>query len=380
MSEFTIDFLVSRSDLRETRIERGPTPDGVVVAPGQALLAIDRFAFTANNVTYAAFGEGMGYWKFFPARAPWGRVPVWGFANVARSRCDGIAPGERVYGYFPMSSHLVVQPERVTAGSFGDASAHRSALPPVYNQYSRIQYSRILAGPLELAGEDATMLFRPLFLTAFLIDDLLGDEVCFGARTAVIASASSKTALALAFLLSRRSESRCEVIGLTSSAHRAFVESTACYDRVLSYGETDALDVEPSVFIDMAGDGRVLAAVHRRLGEALRYSAIVGATHWDAPRPPADLPGPKPAFFFAPDRARERVADWGAAGLDARVAAAWQPFAAAAARWIKVEHHFGPDAVRAAYLAVLEGRAEPDRGLALSLRTAASARGSAAGG
>ena len=137
---------------------------------------------------------------------------------------------------------------------------------------------------------------------------------------------------------------------------------------MLAYDAIDSLDVEPSVFVDMAGDGRVLSAVHRRLGDSLHYSCLVGATHWDAPRAPSALPGPKPSFFFAPDRVRERVADWGAAGLDARVNAAWQPFAAAAARWIKVEHHSGPEAVRAAYLAVLDGRAAPDRGLVLSLR------------
>ncbi len=363
MGDPTIDFLVNRSDLRATTVERGPAAETLPLAAGQVRLAIDRFALTANNVTYAAFGDAMGYWKFFPARAPWGRVPVWGFADVVHTRHEGLALGDHVYGYFPMSTHLVVQPDRVTQASFVDASAHRAALPPVYNQYTRIA-----AGPRDPALEDATMLFRPLFVTSFLIDDLLGDEVFFGARSAVIASASSKTALALAFLLSRRAGERCEVVGLTSAAHRAFTESTGCYDRVLGYDAIDSLDVEPSVFVDMAGDGRVLAAVHRRLGDALRYSCLVGATHWDAPRAPAELPGPKPAFFFAPDRVRERVTDWGAAGLDARVNTAWQPFAAAAARWIKVEHHSGPDAVRAAYLAVLEGRASPERGLVLSLR------------
>ena len=45
------------------------------------------------------------------------------------------------------------------------------------------------------------MLLRPLFMTAFLLDDLIADNDCFGARTVVLSSASSKTALSLAFLL-----------------------------------------------------------------------------------------------------------------------------------------------------------------------------------
>ncbi len=366
MSEATIDFRVSRSDLRTCTVSRGPAPDALPLAPGQVLLAIDRFALTANNVTYAAFGDAMGYWKFFPADAPWGRVPVWGFAAVARSAHAELAAGERVYGYFPMSTHLVVQPERVTAASFVDAAAHRAGLPPVYNHYARV------ARRSDAALEDAQMLLRPLFTTSFLLDDLLAEERFFGAQSVVLASASSKTALSLGFLLSRRAGARPEVIGLTSRANLAFTASTGCYDRVLDYDAIDSLPVAPSVFVDMAGDGRVLEGVHRRLGDALRYSCMVGATHWEAPRAAADLPGPKPAFFFAPDRVRKRIGDWGAADFEARVEASWQPFVAEVPRWIKVEHHSGPDAVRAAYLSVLDGKAAPDRGLVLSLRGGAS--------
>ncbi len=67
---------------------------------------------TANNVTYAVFGDAMRYWDFFPAPdldgVPQGRVPLWGFAEVERSRVAGVDEGTRVYGYLPTSSHLVV--------------------------------------------------------------------------------------------------------------------------------------------------------------------------------------------------------------------------------------------------------------------------------
>jgi hypothetical protein len=364
MAEATIDFLVDRSDLRTCRVARGPAPDALALAPGQTLLAIDRFALTANNVTYAAFGDALRYWQFFPAEAPFGRVPVWGFADVARSAHEAIAPGERVYGYFPMSSHLVVEPQRVSPAGFVDGAAHRAGLPPVYNQYSRV------ARGADPAQEDARMLFGPLFTTAFLLDDLLASAEFFGARAVVLGSASSKTALSLAFLLSRRAGARPEVVGLTSSANRAFCEASGCYDRVLGYDAVDSLPVVPSAFVDMAGDGRVQSGVHRRLGDALRYSCGVGATHWEAPRTAGDLPGPKPVFFFAPDQGRKRAAEWGAAGFDARVEASFAPFVAAAGRWIKVERHEGPEAVRAAYLSMLGGRTPPDRGVVLSLRPA----------
>ncbi len=51
-----IDFLVKRDDFRECRVAESETP---AIAPGQALLRVDTFGLTANNVTYAVFGESM---------------------------------------------------------------------------------------------------------------------------------------------------------------------------------------------------------------------------------------------------------------------------------------------------------------------------------
>jgi hypothetical protein len=59
---------------------------------------------TTNNITYAAFGDALGYWQFFPTgEAGWGHMPVWGFADVAASQAPGIEPGERFFGFFPAS-------------------------------------------------------------------------------------------------------------------------------------------------------------------------------------------------------------------------------------------------------------------------------------
>ncbi len=360
----TTDFLVDRRDLRRSSVEHGPRADEIELAPGQVLLAIDAFALTANNVTYAVFGDAMGYWKFFPSHGDWGRVPVWGFADVLRSRHDAVAAGERVYGYVPMSTHLVVQADRVTDASFVDASAHRQPLPPVYNQYLRVAHD-----PSYEPGHEAQqMLFRPLFTTAFLLDDLFAERDFFGASTVLLASASSKTALALAFLLSRSRRARCRVVGLTSPAHVDFVARAGCYDQVVPYGEIAALPVDPPVMlVDMAGSGQVLAAVHGHFGERLKHSCLVGATHWEAPRPAAALPGPQPEFFFAPDRLRERTRDWGADGLQARVDASWREFVLAADAWIHVVRRSGAAAVEEAYREMLEGRTPPDRGYVLSL-------------
>jgi hypothetical protein len=276
-----------------------------------------------------------------------------------------VREGERVYGYFPMSSHLGVQADRVGDASFVDAAPHRAKLPPVYNQYAR------LGAHWRREREPAQMLFRPLFMTSFVIDDFLARRG-FAAQQIVLSSASSKTSLSLAFLLSRRAAPRAAVVGLTSPAHREFVQRTGCYDRVVDYAEVATLPRTPAVYVDVAGNSRVLAAVHAHFADELQHSCAVGATHWEArgssfaPREP--LPGPKPELFFAPDHIRAATKELGAAGFDAAVARSWEPFAEAAQRWIRVTHHDGEAAVRAAYLEVLENRALPERGYVLSLR------------
>ena len=82
------DFLVKRDDLRQCSIVESPTPE---IGPGEALLRVVTFGMTANNVTYGVFGEAMSYWDFFPAAQGWGRIPVWGFAEVERSEAEGVS-------------------------------------------------------------------------------------------------------------------------------------------------------------------------------------------------------------------------------------------------------------------------------------------------
>ena len=57
-------FLVDRDDYRNTKtIEFEPAS----LEDGQVRVRVDAFGFTANNVTYAAAGDMIGYWTFFPA-------------------------------------------------------------------------------------------------------------------------------------------------------------------------------------------------------------------------------------------------------------------------------------------------------------------------
>jgi hypothetical protein len=354
-----VDFVVDRSDLRRTQFMRAA--GAADLEPDQALLRVDQFAFTANNVTYAVAGDMMSYWSFFPAADGWGRVPVWGFADVIRSRHGGVAEGTRVFGYLPMSTHLTVQPDGVGRSGFADGAPHRAALPPVYNQYSVVAND-----PSYVAEhEDQQMLFRPLFITSFLLDDFIADNDRFGARAIVLSSASSKTAFGLAFLLSRAK--RGEVIGLTAAANAPFVERLGCYDRVVTYDRIASLPAMPIVFVDMAGDGKVMGTVHHHFGDGVKHSCIVGLTHWEQRQPPQDLPGATPTFFFAPTQLQKRTQEWGPEGFQQRYGTAWREFVEFTRPHIRVVRGRGPAAVERVYLDMLEGRTRPDEGHVLSL-------------
>lgn len=324
----------------------------LVAGPGQMLLRIDLFSLTANNMTYAAHGVDMGYWGFFPAPKGFGIVPVWGFAEVIDSQAEGIAPGARFYGYWPMASHALVTPLKVSPRGFIDGAAHRQTLPSVYNNY-------VPASPA-YGAEAVQALFRPLYTTSFVLDVMLQASP---ARTLVLTSASSKTALGLA----QAAQGRQRVVGLTSAANRDFVVGTGYFDAVLDYADLSALANEagPVALVDFSGNGSVRHAVHETLGAALIESHIVGDTHWDAANSGA-LPGVTPLLFFAPSVIVERVAEWGAEGFEQRLAAAWAGFMASTG-WLRVvEGHGAGDAI-AQWKALATGRIDPAEGAVIRL-------------
>jgi uncharacterized protein DUF2855 len=351
-----VDFEVRRDDLHECRIADSEPPE---LEPGQALLGVDAFGLTTNNVTYALMGDSMSYWDFFPAEDGWGRLPVWGYAEVVDSRADGVEQGTRVFGYFPASTHLVVRPDRASTTDFVDVSPHRAELPGAYNRYLRVDGDAMY----EAEDEDEQMLLWPLYFTSFLIDDFLADEEFFGTNRAILSSASSRTSSALAYLLSKREG--VEVVGLTSPRNVEFTESLGVYDRVVPYEQIDSLPQEPAVYVDMSGDAKVRSAIHEHLGDELKHDAAVGITHREQLGGATDLPGPAPSFFFAPTRLVKRTEDWGAEELNRRIAEAWKPYVEWAKGWLRVEHASGPEEIRRIYLELLDNQADPQVGYVL---------------
>jgi hypothetical protein len=329
---------------------------------GEALLAISRFSLTANNVTYAMFGDAMKYWSFFPASsASLGRVPVWGYADVVASKAEGLSVGTHVYGYFPIADTLKVQPVKVSAVGFRDGAAHRQELAAAYNYYSVVQ-------PEDGETEGRIALLKPLFMTGFLLDDWIADERHWNSECVISSSASSKTALSMNACLKRRGG--VKLIGLTSPRSQAFVQGTGYYDRVVTYDQLAGLPLQSSVYVDFAGDPAVTAGVHNHLGDLLQHSIIVGGAHWDAERKPAPaaLSGPKPQFFFAPAHMARLSAAWGGAEFNRAVDAAFDRFAHESRGWLDVVESEGFDAAQGAWTRLLNNEVSAKEGLVIRLR------------
>ena len=353
-----MDIEINRGDFRELRII---ATEPAELAEGQARLGVERFGLSTNNVTYAVVGDMLSYWDFCPASdtepgddTNWGRVPVWGFASVLETRSDDVRVGERFFGYLPMSDELVVTVGSANPFTVSDVSAHRAHLPGAYNSLRRCASDPSYTD----ATADLQMLLYPLFFTSFVIDDFLEDNADFGAERLVISSASSKTALGAAFLAKARG---ITVVGMTSPANKAFTESIGIYDEVLTYDDAADLPLLPTAFIDVAGNQNTLAAVHTRLADVLVHSMIVGDTHWDAEVAESSgaLPGPRPAFLFAPSQIAKRTEDWGTEELNRRVADAWGRFIAWVPSWLTLEHRGGAEAVRSLFLDLLENKIDP---------------------
>jgi Protein of unknown function (DUF2855) len=364
MTNTTIAQLQSNKNaLEETRIAQAPLSE---LRPGEALLQIDRLAITSNNVTYAAFGDvdHLRYWSFFPTGDDgWGHMPAWGFANVVKSTVSGLEPGERFYGYWPIASHLVVQPTRISERGFYDGSGHRQALTSAYNHYQRVRTDAAYRAEYE----SHQALLRPLFITSFMLADFLEDNAFFGAKQVVISSASSKTAYGTAFCL--ENQPSIALIALTSASNADFVQDLGCYRQTLAYEAVPTLSSGvPTLYVDFAGATDLRRRVHEHFAADLVHSCYAGSAqshdHISKDRQP--LPGPKPEPYFAPYQIKKRNADWGAAEVTRRFNEAQLAFFARVSKpsepWMVVKEHEGFPAAQRLIRDMVGGRIDPKEG------------------
>jgi hypothetical protein len=352
-------FEVQKNNLAKTRVsndEIAPLEDGEV------LVHVDRFALTANNITYGVVGEKIGYWKFFPVDDDWGVIPVWGFADVVDSKTAGIEIGERLYGYFPTATHLRLRPGKISDQRLVDTLEHRKDLPAVYNAYARTSKESWY----DEGMDDERMLLFPLFATSYCLFDFLQDNDNFGATQIIVCSASSKTAIGLAYALQQAPN--LVRVGLTSAKNLAAVSDLGIYNEAFDYDNIGKIDNGvPSVIVDMSGNGELLSRLHAHLGENMRFTSSVGLTHHGHNTMGPDFIHERSAMFFAPGHIKKRTEDWGPGEFEKKAVAFWHGAATKSRDWLSIDLRQGMDEMQRAYEEVLGGSSSPAAGIVISL-------------
>ena len=345
-------FEVRKDDVGRTRW----TDDPQDLADGQVRCAVDLAALTANNVTYAVMAERFGYFRYYPsADEGWGRVPVWGYAEVAESRHAGVAVGERLYGYWPMGRAATLTPGDVADRRFSDVAPHREDLPQIYNDYVR------LGTDADRAGEAYRALFLPLAGTSYGLADYLAGMDYLGAGQVVCTAASSKTALGTAMLLAER-DGAPTVVGLTSERNAKRTKRVGAYDTVATYDDLAVIDdMIPTIVIDFAGNGALSARLHGHLGPTMLRNVVVGAAHPDAGRRAPGMNDARTELFFMPGYAAERMTATGG-GFATEMREASERVATGAADWMRLVEARTEDEVMELWARVLRGGLAPDEG------------------
>ena len=354
-------FQVNRSNLDKHRIVELPAPE---LDDGEILTRIERFALTANNVTYGVVGERIGYWKFFPVEQKknqnWGVIPAWGFAEVVESKAGTIKKGERLYGYFPMGTHLVIKPEKVTKERLIDASEHRKELPPVYNSYLRV------GEPNEQVDNERALL-HPLFATSYCLHDYFKANGWFEAEQVVITSASSKTAIGVGYALMSDIQAPSSV-GLTSPAKLDYLAGLGVYDSVVPYDSLLSVDpTKASVVIDMSGSGDILAKLHIYLGPNMKFCSNVGLTHWPDNTMKTGFIKERSAMFFAPGHIKKRTEEWGKGEFERKANQFWLTASKKSRAWLNIETIDGLDEIVKPFKNLVAGTVPPQVGLIVTV-------------
>ncbi|EFI28166.1 hypothetical protein CC1G_14193 [Coprinopsis cinerea okayama7 len=383
------------------------------IADNHIVIRVDRFGFSANNVTYQALGEHphFRYFDFHPAPTPelektHGLIPVWGFGTVVVSKHPKIPVGERVYGYFAPSKYLVVpvSPSDVNKYAF---YVPRPRLPEDRRPYNQIQ--RCGSDPMYAPGleaENLTMLYRPLFWTSYWCEDWLHSTGCYQPSaqfnlSILISSASSKTAFCLAYLIRKRIKSgelkNVKIIGLTSKRNVTFTQKLGLYDEVYEYNtfrQGKAFQGEKErqwIYVDVAGNDKLNDQVREHfsspsVGRIIKNVAL-GVTNlqpttsanddmkwahnaFDPTAPALAAPHirwPNVEHFFMPEWLNVRKHQLSIQEIFQRQIQAWSELMRDCTHWVELQPVYGANEVRDAYIRLAKEGLGPDKGLIWSL-------------
>jgi hypothetical protein len=237
------------------------------------------------------------------------------------------------------------------------------------------------------------MLYRPLFWTAYWCEDWLFSSKYRGANQILITSASSKTAFCLAYLIGKRvirdGLPGFSIVGLTSKRNLAFTKGLSLYDEVLDYDSFISASApfctqgtQKWLYLDVAGNESINVRVFSYFGSRLVASIALGltslspsspdtsSTKWlanmftvnDSKSSPTTL-----EQFFMPEWLAIRRHQLPMVQIIGPQRQAWKELLTDCRDWVRMDHIFGSEEVKAAYENIAKGGLGPDKGLIWSL-------------
>jgi len=370
MNEATLEnseLLVEQSDITKSCFSHSPIRP---LEQDEILVRIDKFGFTANNLSYAVLGKRSLYkfFDFFPASdEKFGKVNVWGYATIVKSSNPNFNTGDRIFGYFPLAKYTILLCPPALMRDDWFQSAREKELPPDWRVYN--DYHLLTVDPhYDPKYENEILIFRPVWWTSYFLSDFLQEHGYFQGSTIIISSASSKMAYGLAFLL----RGKRRLIGLTSNRGKEFLQCHPFFDQVVLYDHLSTLSIDPKekvLYVDVAGNSQLLHAVHAQFNSQLSMVIQVGLAHWDkvgqSISQKESFPFPC-QIFFCPPWIKKRGQELGAE-LSSRMAAAWQVLLDHFDQWVKIREGCGEEAVSKVYNSFVSGQIDPEEGWVLSL-------------
>ena len=301
-------------------------------------------------------------------RRLWGRMPVWGFAEVAAvalRRRGG--RGAAVW----LSADQLASHRFARAGERARVRRRRTAPARAACRLQRVPALR--ADPLYRADREAEQaLLRPLFVTSFLIDDSSLTTIA-SARAACCCRAHRARPLT-----ARRSVCSSDVVHRMRSGHRAHVAGQRRNSRKASDATT--MSSLMTRWRRCLSTSRRCTSISLAAPRCAARSTITSPTGWPIRAPSAArigtssaarrIAGPATGIVLRAGAVKKRSGDWGRDGLQQRIAAAWHAFMAritdAHRPWLTVVRGSGPEAITATYLELLDGKTNPRNGHMLS--------------
>jgi hypothetical protein len=331
---------------------------------------------------------------------------VWGFGTIIASSHSKILPGERIYGYLAPSRYILVpiSPSDVNKHAFYVPRPHLPAGMYISvchpNSCScvfvdRRPYNQIIRCAADpeytptALGEDLTMLYRPLFWTAYWFEDWIFSLGYRGATAFLISSASAKTAFCAAYLIGKRraggeANSKVKIVGLTSKKNLAFTKGLSLYDEVVEYGSfTSALGREKWVYVDVAGNddlntqlfahfrtpasGQLVTSIALGMTTLAPASEKATALDWSTNTFTASSEVPQLEQFFMVEWLNVRKHQLSLTEIFSRQHQAWKELMVDCIPWVRLERVSGAEVVKKAYEKIADTGFSPDVGFIWSL-------------